>query len=312
MRIKKGLFDARGKYFVIGFLAFSLFSFSFVSAGFLSDLYDGITGKVTEDTTSLSVTIGNNAPVIEFVSVISSQTASEGGIKNITFTFNASDADGVGNLDDATAEARFQKTEETTRLNTSCVLKSEDASQAEYECIVGMWYFDGSGSWTINVTVDDVNEARGENSSETFTYELLTAMVMSPTALNFGEIGLTATDTESTDNPVVINNTGNDVNLNINVTGYNLQGQTTDTEYIYANNFTIDAVTTGCSGIAMSNATAVNVTTTILQSGNNTINAGDDSSGQEELFFCLKGVPQDIGSQEYASDGFAWNVQIIT
>lgn len=314
MEIKK-IFDARKGTLLSGLCLsmFLLFSLTFVSAGLLSDWYGGITGRDTSDTTSLSVTVGNNAPTIGNVLAISAQTPTESGTKSVTFTFNATDTDGVGNLDDATAEARFQKTDETTRLNTSCVLLQDiDTTSAQYECTVGMEYFDGSGSWTINVTVDDINAARAENSSTTFTYNLLTAMVMSPTALEWGSIELTATNTSSTSNPITINNTGNDVSLSINVTGYDLSGTTTTTEHIYANNFTIDAITTGCSGVAMSNATSTNVTSTVLQSGNNSIAAGDATSGQEQLFVCLKGVPQDISSQDYSSGALAWNIQIIT
>ena len=166
-----------------------------------------------------------------------------------------------------------------------------------------MWYFDEAGAWTINVTVRDVNGATAENSSTSFTYISLPAMVLSPTALAWGEIGLTATDTGATSNPVTVKNPGNDVNLNINVTTLDLRGNVTLTEFIFAENFTVENITAGCSATfatTMVNATSTNVTSTILQRGNNTLQNNDETSGHEQIFFCLKGVPQDISSQEYS------------
>ncbi|KKL21743.1 hypothetical protein LCGC14_2442410, partial [marine sediment metagenome] len=62
----------------------------------------------------------------------------------------------------------------------------------------------------------------------------------------------------------------------------------------------------------MVNATSTNVTSAILQRGNNTLNYNNATSGQEQIFFCLKGVPQDISSQEYSSIQYgAWTIRIL-
>jgi hypothetical protein len=136
-------------------------------------------------------------------------------------------------------------------------------------------------------------------------------MVMSPTALTWPSVGLSSTDTGSNNDPITINNTGNDEGLYINVTAFNLTGDTTSTEIIPAANFTISNITEGCAGNVLVHNTDVNITSAILEKGNNTIAANDSTSGQEQLFFCLKVLPSDISSQNYTS-GIAWIIEIIT
>ena len=149
------------------------------SASLFSNWWGKITGKATSDTTALNITIGNSAPTIPFVQAISAQDPVIGSTRSITFNFTAQDTDGVANLNDSTAAAYFQKSGETTRSNTSCVAGSTSGNQKNYSCPIDMWYFDLNGAWTINATISDVNDANGENSSTTFTYNLLTAMNMS-------------------------------------------------------------------------------------------------------------------------------------
>jgi len=290
-----------------------LFLISFASAGFFGNIVDRLTGKATSNTTTLNITVGNSLPVINFVQVVPSQNPLEGTVRNITFYFNVTDADGVLNLNSSSAKAYFQRTGETTRSNISCVEASTSGLSANYSCTVGMWYFDGAGSWTINVSIKDINGGYAENSTTSFTYNPLTSFVMFPIALTWPSIGLTDTNTGSTNDPIRLNNTGNNYALSINVSALNLRGEITPTDYIYANNFTIENVSPGCSGTAMSNATSLNITSAILQRGNNTINNGDATSGQEEIFFCLKGVPITISSQSYSSASLGpWTVEIIS
>jgi len=301
----------RGINLLILFLIVIL-SYSIVSATGFSDLWGKITGKATSDTTSLNITVGNSAPTIPSVQAISAKNPTDGTTKSITFAFTATDTDGVSNLDDATPAAYFSKAGETTRYNSSCILIEDlDANSANYSCTVNMWYFDGNGEWDITVNVSDINGATGENSSTTFTYNLLTAMAMAPTALTWPSIGLSDTDTGSDNDPITINNTGNDDSLTINITAYDLQGETTSTEYIYAHNFTTGVSSEGCSGTAMANATSTEVGSATLNKGN--YSGNDGSTGQEQLYLCLKGLPQDISSQSYSSAGLdPWTVEIVT
>ncbi len=256
----------------------------------------------------------NSAPTIGSVEAISAQDPTIGTTKSITFNFTATDTNGGTDINVSSAAAYFQRAGETTRSNLSCINSSGPVgNNINITCTINMWYYDQNGAWTINVTVKDNSDLNAENSSTTFTYNLLTAMVMSPTSLSWSEINPLNTNTGSNNDPIVINNSGNDVNLNINVTGYDLQGETTTTQYIYAANFTVENTSEGCSGTTMSNATSINVTTAILQRGNTTLNYNNDTSGQEQIYFCLKGVPSGISSQSYSSSAYgAWAVAIIT
>ena len=302
-----------GMYFIAGAILFISLVLVLNHIGLFSKIAE-ITGYATSGTASLNITVGNSAPTIGSVEAISAQDPTIGTTKSVTFNFTATDTDGEGNLNDSTASAYFQRAGETTRSNTSCVANGTGSGNNQnYTCTVDMWYYDQNGAWTINVTIKDINNAYAENSSTTFTYNLQTAMVMSPTSLTWAPVGLSDTNTGSNNDPIVINNSGNDINLNINVTSYNLRGETTTTQYIYANNFTIENASQGCSGAAMSNATSINVTTAILQRGNTTLNYNNDTSGQEQIYFCLKGVPSGISSQSYSSSAYgAWAVAIIT
>jgi len=308
--VKKGV-----KFLVLFFviiLLTSIFLAPIISAGFFNNFWGKITGKATSDTTSLNITVGNSAPKIPFVSQISAQDPTEDSTKSISFSFTASDTDGVANLDDNSAKAYFNKSGETTRYNSSCIwIEDLDANSANYSCTIDMWYFDENGIWTINVSIEDINSAYIENTSSSFTYNLLTSMAMSPTSLTWPAVGVSDTDIGATNDPIKINNTGNDNALTIDVTAYDLQGETTATEYIYAHNFTIGISSEGCSGTAMANASAETVGSAVLNKGNHSVN--DGSTGQEQLYFCLKGLPQDISAQSYSSEGIgAWMVEIVT
>ncbi len=282
------------------------------SAGYFSDLWGKITGYAESGTTSLNITIGNSAPTIPWVESISATNPTDDTTKAISFNFTATDTDGMANLDNSTAEGYFTRAGESTRSNSSCIPRNASTNSITFTCTVYMWYYDENGAWDINATIQDTNNAVGDNTTETFTYNSLLAMKMSPTALTWPSIGLTDTDTGS-DDPIQVNNTGNDISLSINVTSYNLEGNVTTTDYIYANNFTIDNVTAGCSGTYMANATSINITNATLERGNHSLNYNNATSGQERLFFCLKGVIQTISSQGYTSAEYgSWTVTIIT
>ena len=299
--------------YLIAILTLFLLIAPMASANIFSDVWGKITGKATSGTTGVNITVGNSAPTIPFVEAISATDPTIGTTKSITFNYTATDSDGYANIDNDTADAYFQRSGESTRSNTSCVARNASTNSITFTCTIDMLYFDQNGAWTINATIKDINSAYAENSSTTFTYNLLTAMVMSPTALTWATIGLTDTDVGSDNDPITINNSGNDVSLTVNTTAFNLRGETTTTQFIFSNNFTIDNSSQGCSGQTMANASSRNITNALLQRGNNSLNYNNDTSGQEQVFFCLKGVPQDISAQSYSSAAYgAWTVEVIT
>ncbi len=301
----------RGYLFFI-LTIFAVFIISFASANIFSDLWGKVTGKATSGTTALNITVQSNPPTIPYVDAISAANPTESGTKAIQFNFTASDGNGPSYLNDTTAKASFQMAGQATRSNTSCLPYAAVGNNKNYTCTIYMWYFDKPGSWTINVSIQDTLGNYVENSTTTFTYNTLTSMTMSPTSLTWSAITLASSNIGSSNNPIIINNTGNKQISNINITAYDLRGETTQTQYIYANNLSVDNVTAGCSGTSMLNATSINVTTAWIYSGNNTLNYNNGTSGQEPLYFCLKGVPQSISSQSYSSAAYgSWTVMMI-
>ena len=309
-------------YLFMFFMVLVLVVGSFVSAGFLDNFYAKITGKDVSGTASLNVTIGNAAPTVSFVAVIPAITPNENGVNYTSFIVNVTDSDGVDNIDDNSVEARFELSGEITRVNTSCILLADiDANSANYSCTVGMYYFDkNDASWTVNVTALDSNSARGINASTTVQFSLLTSMVTGG-ALAWATLGLASTNTGADNNPIIVNNTGNDIDLRINVTAFDLEGLTTSGQFIGAENISIENITAGCTGpfsVKMINGTnpstdRTNITSAILQRGNNSLSNSNATSGQEELFFCITAVNSDLSSQDYSSDSYgSWSILIIT
>jgi len=279
-----------------------------------ADAYDTSNNLVTTDTLNFSVsTAANAAPTITFVEAIPNIEPNEGGVNSTTFNFTVTDTDGGSTINISSAEARFNRTGETTRLNTTCInTTGAIGNDLNFTCTIGMYYFDQAGAWTINVTIKDNSDASGENSSTSFQYNSLSAMVISPVSLNWLSFGVTATNQSSDNDPIIVNNTGNAEGLNINVTGLNLQGETNATQFIFAANLSVENVDPSCGGTSMLNATSLNVTSTILQRGNNSLNNNNATSGQEELFFCVTAVNSDLTTQSYSSAAYgAWEIKIL-
>ena len=261
----------------------------------------------------------NDAPIVYWVAPVHSQSITEGGIAQIiNLTFNVSDANGKDDIDNSSAQIRISLPGETDRFNTSCATGASTATTIQFNCTVGIWYFDGAGSWTINVSIKDKSSTYAENRSTSFELLSTTAMTMSPNALTWATLELGRTNQTSNNDPIRINNTGNK-NIavgGITVAGYNLQGITTTTDFINAENFSIAPVnftgsgvgTAECNGTQLFNGTsgaaapqAISIAN--ITRGNNSIDDGTAASGQEELFVCLRFVPLGITRQSYDTSG---------
>ena len=203
--------------------------------------------------------IPTNAPIIFKVNPISATDPIEGGIRIITVNFTAMDNDGVANLNDATANITFIKAGEQTR-GGSCTENDINSTTTEYNCSIDIYYYDGSSSWTVNASVIDLDNLIGVNDTTSFNYNELKAMIMTPTAINFGT-GLTAgtNDVAATDDPIVLNNTGNFDFTEINITAYDLIGQSDSSKTIPAENIRVNKEDLS-GGDILINSTAVVIT----------------------------------------------------
>ena len=273
----------------------------------------------TEERTITIDTAANNPPTITNVEAIGPTIdPEEDSVVFITFNFTATDTDGASNINVSSAQGRFQLTGETTRLNTSCVNWSSQGNDVNFTCTIGMYYFDKNDpSWTINVTIKDNSDAGGENSSTTFQYNQLIAIKISPNSFSF-DVEIGAVNQTSNNDPTLINNTGNfDVTLgNVQINAIDLAGEDVSTEFIFAANFSVDIDTGGsppaeCDGTSLVNGTYTGITNSILPPGNHSLNYQNETSGQEQLFYCIKEVPSDISSQTYSTTGLgSWTIKI--
>lgn len=289
--------------FALGFIIISaMILITPVYAGFFDSFIDSVTGRASSQTTDLSITVsGVNPAVIQLVSPITDTNPTENTLTSITFYVTMYDADGVADLDDTSVSANFTRAGEALREDTSCTLVGDiDAYSANYSCQINMWYWDGSGAWNIGVKGKDIGNASWSfNTSATFNYNQLKAMLISPSSVTWPSATPGASDFSASIG-TSINNTGN-YDGTIDVTAIDLTGASS--ESIAANEFVVDLSDGACSGTAMVNATATTVTSSDSNPGN--ISAG---GGGEELYYCIPSFPL-VSSQTYtATGGRAWTV----
>ncbi len=285
------------------------------SAGFL-DLFS-ITGKLAAQNEDLNISIGNSDPEVTYVSFGGGTVTSvEDTAVATTFSVHVYDHDGVADIDDSGTVANFTLAGEETRQDTSCTLIGDlaDGNTANYTCTVTMEWFDAaSASWEIHVVGTDVNGSTGLNDTSTFTYTETTAFVMAPVDLTWDEIAPGADDSLSNNDPLLINNTGNDAIAagSISVNATDLLGETDASLGMNSENFSVNPSDACSSGIDMINNTNVSITGAALPAGNYTV--GDGSTGAEQLYFCLEHAGTDLIKQAYSTAPTrSWVVKIHT
>jgi len=323
--MKKGVEMNKSKYdqYSVKYLYFLLI-FCLLLIGSFIVHGNGITGALTTSTSTLSVTI-NAAPVVRWVQNFSAQTITESTTTTIRFEFNVSDADGLQDINNNSARLVINFSNEATRRNDTCQANISFNNVTNFNCIVLVYYFDGAGNWTINASINDTAGTFANNVSNVFELLSTTAMVMSPSALTWPSLELGSTNRTSNADPLTVNNTGNkDIATGgITVTGYDLQGVGTTTDYIRAKNLSIwhmngSSSCSGtscfeCNGTIMFNATAEPLPYANITAGNNSGNYQNESSGQENLFFCITTVASEISRQTYNTAGAntaSWTVTV--
>jgi len=289
-------------------LLLGVFMISFVNAGFV-DWFNNVTGRAIFNTTSLNLTIGNTAPTLTFVTAVVATDPLEDTVRTFIINFTATDDDGASDLD--VAQMNVTSSGESPRFNSSCAtLGAVFGNSQNYTCKIQLYYFDANAAWTVNASINDSGNSVVRNDTTSFTFNLLTAMKMGPTALTWPPLTITSTNLGSNADPIIINNTGNDVITNITVTAIDLTGEITSSEYIYANNFTVNVVDAS-DNTTMVNATAIQIGFANFTRGNYSVN--DGATAQEELYFYLEALNSDLSSQSYSSAaGGQWTVTVVT
>ena len=287
-------------------------------------LYDGTVYSDWVNSTHI-VNVTNTAPKITAVynnTINVSSGPTENTITDIIINFTVYDTDGASDLNDATAMANI--TYDITRQNLSCYKYQSAGDYANYTCNITMWWWDGSGTWNITTYIEDDDAGSNMNSSADFYVGLRTAFVIAPGILKWPGISPGGTNQTSNNDPLVLNNTGNDVigigGIEINAT--NLLGEEDPSYGLWAGNFSVDWQTGGsscagaacleCEGSVMNRSICQSIGTANLTKGNHTINNGD--TGQEELYFCLRLSGAELSTQAYSTANeteWAWIVQIL-
>ena len=292
----------------------SLLVLPLASAG----IFDWITGKAAQ-TQGVNITVGNTGPQLTNVSAIANVGLNKYGLsdgkKTVFFSFIAYDHDsynGYVDLDDATAYANFTKASEGLRENTSCsAIENIDDNSRNYSCSIDMYYFDAAGSWTVTAYIKDKSAAPAINDTTTFTVNSLDAMDLSPAALTFPTLIPGATNQEATNDPTVLNNSGNQNFAVIEINATRLTGESDNSIKISADLFKVNSThgaADACSADAMSNSTYVTITGAVLNKGN--LTAGN---AKEQLYYCLTSAPAYLTKQAYSTGAEgAWSVNVRT
>ena len=187
-----------------------------------------------------------------------------------------------------------------------------------------MWWYDGAGTWLINASILDNFSLMATNTSTNFSVASLTGLEIGPVNLTWANIGAGSSNQTSNNDPLVLNNTGNQnigtTTSNISINSTDLVGEANAAYRLFTGNFSVDWRTGGtCSGAAclecagsQMNKTSgnyANVTDSNVTKGNFTINNGD--IGQEELYFCVRLAGTELISQAYSTlSQNVWTINI--
>jgi hypothetical protein len=286
--------------YMISFI-FAILLISMVSAG----LWNKITGKAPIQPQDISITVvGANPVVIEYIEPIPPQNPIESSTTTIELDVRVTDPDGVSDIDDSSVFAEFTKLGEITRLGACPWQNDVDSDTANYTCSVDMQFYDGAGTWNIKINATDFGNATlVEDTSTSFIYQELKAMVISPASLTWPNIIPSSINQTSNNDPTKINNTGN-YDGEISVTSYDLLGETIPAESIPSEDFSIGIISTGaneeCNTPSTATSMGVNGTTTAIT--NSDSNPGPNPTNYEEIYYCIPSFPL-VSSQIYSTTG---------
>ncbi len=256
---------------------------------------------------SINYLPANNPPSILDIFIPSSIDPVDNSNVNVEFSFLADDQDGISQLLNASANASLTLDASGVgsgmQFNDTVCDASDtgnNASVQNYSCSITMRYWDRASDWSVNVTISD-SASQATTYNETFTYNSLTAINMTPSSMGWAQVTLLSADQLSISNPIIISNTGNyNVSIgNINISAVDLGGETSTNQFITANNFTINTLNACNSGNWLQNKSAGD--TAVIGAGLPTgLDVGEKAS-DKLLYLCLEELPQTISQQSYST-----------
>ena len=296
-----------------------------------------ITGMGSTGVSSVNLTLLGRNPVISLVYNTSIQSITDNSFTNVTISFEINDPDGVDTISADRARINLTKTggsagspvyNYSSPTSGGCFDSGDiNSTTANISCSVPVWYFSSAGEWNITIAYIEYNGSfAAQNNTHNFTLSSTIAIFVGPANITFGSPVAGEDNATSTNDPVVVNNTGN-VGItsgNVRITGRNLVGEITKTQYIPAVNFTMEVVNSttadtnagcknaesGSNATAFVNNTAVGITNSVLAIGNHSIQ--NRTSGQEHIFVCLIDVPMGLNAQSYSTlELGAWTLDVV-
>jgi hypothetical protein len=253
---------------------------------------------------SSATTILNLAPEILSQSY-SEVLPNESSTRQVWIIFNASDADGLDDLNESTARISLNLTGEIQRNSTSCIAQVNDTANnnRQYNCSAYLNYYDRDGSWTINASITDKSSIKTIDVTNSLSYGQLQAIRanidgISFTGMNFGESAGASND------PMLLNNTGNQNFSSINITAYDLIGSSYASEIINASRFYVNA-TANNLGMQLQNSSSLRIANAILPRDTNGIDTN------VSLYFWVSMPGSGLRVQNYTSY-YAWYIDANT
>jgi hypothetical protein len=250
----------------------------------------------------LSITVGNDDPVIPQVAPLAAITLSGATTTSVTVAFNATDVNGGDDLDIATAQVELSKGGEATRTLSTCDNPVNITNGMYIECTGDMQFYDAAAAdWVITATIDDQSSATATNDSTFATVNALDYIAQDISAIAWTSVS-TNSDDEEADAPMVLTNGGNQDYTSVDITGYDATGGVYS-DVIAAEDFSIDADTGQTTGQTyMVDSTPVDCDAQI--SGLNT--HGADVT--DNVYFYVD-VPTAIQADTYTSDS-SWSIAV--
>lgn len=255
-------------------------------AAIIAVLVAGAAIAAQSGTFNVTVTITNTAPTIPFVNSTLSYTPVESTNSAFQFYFNATDANGASDLNDATAQVVVTLGGESA--TSSACTPTDDGNTVAYNCSVTIPFYYAAGTWAINASVSDSSASYAENTTATFTRATLKAITLSEASLSFS--GTAAqNDVLASEGAQIITNTGNYNFVQLNLTAYAVNATWPD--YIGAGNFSVNVTASSGPGQALVNNTAVQVADLSLNRG---------AASTETLYIYLD-IPSGVTTNTYTA-----------
>jgi hypothetical protein len=222
----------------------------------------------TSQSQTVTGTLGNNAPTVTYIATnLASYNPTEGSTTTVTVTMRIYDPDGYLNIDNSTLYINVTKAGLVygeNKNNIACGSPTYiDENTTECTATASMVYYDDTGTWTATGYGADISGSSSTNST-TFTYNSLKAWTINKNTIGFGSFYLSSP--ASFPDNIVMNNTGNANQTEINTTAYDLIGQTNPAYSlpVNTNTFRASIATTWATATGLVNATATTITGSYL------------------------------------------------